>query len=860
MRSKNKRILPTFKLVACLILFILLTFVLFVFSLASDPVVSRHMNHLTHSHFKEHIKAIFERGTYLTSTALQNLYHLEPVKQDSVLPSIYLEVGNNTLLEMDRAITGKNYSDPSKTKEGKLYFNAIFQQNKEEKHLCKIRMKGWGIWHHDVRKPSLRIRFKKNDSVDGQRYIDLERPEDILALKNWIPDYLGREWGLMSQNARHTRLFINNKYYGVYLQTTRQGEALSIKHNQMAGTFFKGDAYGPYLWDNVTYWKLAGNQSPAAIEAFNRFLELLKLPKTKENITELKYLLDFEKYARWSALMTVVGSDHADIQHNHNYFFNPNKGLLEPLVWDSNGYGITVGANLPIHLALHPLMTYLNALPEWVHQRNEIIYDMMKTDFHPQQLARFITKQVQLLKSDLMSDSLLHFTGHTSAGWQSTPCPVNDIDNKTNEIIHYTKLRHSFLVAQFNRCHVMIHPDEAVKTHPKITLFSQVAVDVYDKNNKFLKRLHPNLSQQKHKYKTDQAFECVEALPTSHQLHLPLKQLSFRNAITGKILQIQSHIKKIHTGQSITLKEKIYQSPKTAADIILGPGHITLHKNIYAGVGQKIIIKAGTELKLKAGVGIYGKGPLIAEGRKDAPIKITSADSTPWACIGISGKESAGSCFSYMQVNGGSIGNHGALHFKGMFNVYNSPKVTMKNCVVGKNYIGDDAVNFAECHVLIDNCRWVDARSDALDLDICTGKLTNVTFINSGNDGLDLMTCNITLNNSHFEGSGDKGISIGENSRLEATNCKIIRCRYGIEIKDSSFATVKYSQLDKNLIAVHAYQKKTLFKEGGSGLLENCQITGSVEGDLSIEKKCRLRLVKTKADKILKGEERIFSY
>ena len=47
-----------------------------------------------------------------------------------------------------------------------------------------------------------------------------------------------------------------------------------------------------------------------------------------------------EKYAKFNALLSLVGGIHTDTSHNHLYYFDPSQGRIEPIISDVNGHGL----------------------------------------------------------------------------------------------------------------------------------------------------------------------------------------------------------------------------------------------------------------------------------------------------------------------------------------------------------------------------------------------------------------------------------------------------------------------------------------------------------------------------------------
>jgi hypothetical protein len=178
--------------------------------------------------------------------------------------------------------------------------------------------------------------------------------------------------------------------------------------------------------------------------------------------------------------------------------------------------------------------------------------------------------------------------------------------------------------------------------------------------------------------------------------------------------------------------------------------------------------------------------------------------------------------------------------------VYDCPDVQVKNCEFGANLIGDDTLNLAESRILVEDCVFRDALSDAFDADRCEGTIRGCRFYASGNDALDLMTCRVQVEDCRMEGSGDKGISVGEGTRALVRDCELVSCTIGIELKDSSRAVVYDTLLTANTTAVHAYQKKWNYPGGGSALFVRCRFSENPQ-DFDLKKRCHVQLWETVA-------------
>ena len=163
----------------------------------------------------------------------KNVALVTRVPRESELPTVRMTVPNNTLVEMQRALT---VGDPKLGHdEGgtKPYFKALLETENSSSEI-KVCLRGSMFWHHRPEKPSFRIKLKKADVEKGDRYIELTTPEDSLNIKNWLPMQLGQDLGLMTDDSHPVRLFVNEKYFGVYTRSARQGEPFALANERLS--------------------------------------------------------------------------------------------------------------------------------------------------------------------------------------------------------------------------------------------------------------------------------------------------------------------------------------------------------------------------------------------------------------------------------------------------------------------------------------------------------------------------------------------------------------------------------------------------------------------------------------------------
>lgn len=490
------------------------------------------------------IFSLRRRFTQVSQSALGNLSGLEKPPISHAVPHLFIRIPEVSLLRMQHAIRSETFDADGFTEDAKPYFDAVYTDDLRGRVPVKIKLRGSSLMHHDDHKPSVRIKFKKRDRIEGKKYVELQRPEDALALKNWIPDHLGRQLGLVTEKIDHVVLTINGRYRGVYLRTHRQGDELSRLHGRKSGTYFKSELHYGAKWRSHTYWKTFGRDRTAEDAAhFDSFLNHVRNPADVQAYRQFRDIFDARSYAKWSALMIVTGSAHTDLYHNQSYFLNPDSRKLEALVWDSNSFGIHYDEHLHPNIVFHPVMDAMIRDPHWVHLRNTLIYELLNSSAAPQALGDLIDERCDLLWPALRADSrLCELRIRVSDIPMYVPVAVTALESKKKELKSYIEKRTSYLRGFLADSHVFVEDLGAGSSRVRVQVAGATAVrcrGVTVEDQEFVRLLHPGLSKMKFSVDRKPFAKFVKSVPLTYDLPVSRESLHFENAVTGEPIKAQ---------------------------------------------------------------------------------------------------------------------------------------------------------------------------------------------------------------------------------------------------------------------------------------------------------------------------------
>ena len=152
------------------------------------------------------------------------------------------------------------------------------------------------------------------------------------------------------------------------------------------------------------------------------------------------------------------------------------------------------------------------------------------------------------------------------------------------------------------------------------------------------------------------------------------------------------------------------------------------------------------------------------------------------------------------------------LQLSGGVNFYKA-SVSMYDCLFIDSQ-GEDMLNMINSKFSINQSRFENTYSDALDSDFSQGYIWDTSFANIKGDALDFSGSNVRLSSIQTVEIGDKAISVGEASRIIGDKIKIKAARYGLVSKDNSFLQIRDAHLENLEVALLSFQKKPEYGPG----------------------------------------------
>ncbi len=262
--------------------------------------------------------------------------------------------------------------------------------------------------------------------------------------------------------------------------------------------------------------------------------------------------------------------------------------------------------------------------------------------------------------------------------------------------------------------------------------------------------------------------------------------------------------------EQIALHQPYLQLDASAKLLTVKRGKWQVQKSIIIPEGYTLRLQAGAELAFSPTAAIVSYGALEALGSKQAPVVLTGINNEAWPGVVVMrapGKSRL--IHTHVDATNGKFTPN--WHLTGGVTFYQSD-VQLQSCVL-EDSRGEDALNIVHSNFVLDKLTIRKTASDAFDSDFSKGEINGGLFENiglaGGGDAVDVSGTDIRVNAARFVNIDDKAISVGEKSRMQASNLDIRQAGTAAASKDGSELLLKNTYIQGARIAgLMAYIKK----------------------------------------------------
>jgi hypothetical protein len=336
-----------------------------------------------------------------------------------VVQTIHLTITTNDLDRMQRALPER------------IFVSGEFRWNDQTVRQVGIRYKGNSS--SDVHSPHKRAfliafsEYEKDQRFLGLRHVALDNGIQFGSLfsERLITDAL-RDHGVKASRCNYTRVWLNERDMGVYVNVERIDESFIERHfGSNLGLLFKVDEGGPgsdlrYLGDHQALYQqsfeVKMGREPDAYAQLLEFIRSIDTPAGTE--TELSRHLDVEPFIKTTAVLLFAGAfDQYTGWGPHNYYlyFNPADQRWTYIPWDLDvGFADQAFGKIPVLDGWHaawpapipgrPLMERLIAHTNLLHRYRQEANVILETSFRPEILLTKLRGLYEQIRPALQDD------------------------------------------------------------------------------------------------------------------------------------------------------------------------------------------------------------------------------------------------------------------------------------------------------------------------------------------------------------------------------------------------------------------------------------------------------------------------
>jgi spore coat protein CotH len=358
--------------------------------------------------------------------ANSNIAKQKEFYQPDVVQAVRIQIADDDLQRMHAALPER------------IYVPAAFMWQDITIHKVAVRYKGNSSSSPRQRhKRSFLIKFDEYDN--DQRFLGLRRVSfdngvqfGSLFSEPIVTEIL-RDLGVTTHRANYAKLFLNEKYHGIYVNVERIDQTFIEQHlPDKNGALFKIDTGGPganlqYLGENpVAYQKAFEQKSKSAKKDVPNLVEFIRMINQSPQTTFAKDLaskMDVESFLKVMPVMLFAGAfDQLTGWNPHNYYLyhDLDRDRWYYLPWDLD-VGFSEVAFERIHVLEdwnaawpipggppNPLLEKIVADPELLKRYRVSALAILEKYFEPDRLTKIIDAKYELIKQDLENDPFPH--------------------------------------------------------------------------------------------------------------------------------------------------------------------------------------------------------------------------------------------------------------------------------------------------------------------------------------------------------------------------------------------------------------------------------------------------------------------
>lgn len=605
------------------------------------------------------------------------------------------------------------------------------------------RYRGDSLNHWVFPNKSWRVVLKKDKRHNGMKAINLTVPRVDTQISNYLGYKMAeRIGGILTPQADLVHFRLNRKYDGVRLLLEQPDLEFMESRDLPPGKIFTGDISSEHIYGGLPRKNIYIDSSAWSVlssspdESKRELAALLRLIGNEGNpylfYKKIQKILDVDATLRYMALLELVSSIHVDATHNGKLYFNSYNGKLQPVVWDTVAYFWKNSQNLDLGTNL--LFKKLLDIPEFREAKDRHLWQYIHNDLSEREIISLIETITYNMRDDIYAFPLKLHANDKGLKHISN----NDWEKAIKELKETIIQRHSRIRNHIKKAEAKYNYQISGKRlilnilisgNSGVT-FDKLAIKGADLNLKSFKRVGiedlmlKKPKQDVQQLKSGSGLEILPkdmlfskrrkehkkpfvVVPAKYKYILTFNEvlpknlnvsLALTNSITNSQVKSQKSGFKIDSQQK---KNMVWWSPEQFEQTIEKElsGNIVLKEKLVVAEQEKLIIRAGSKIKLAPGVSIIADGgEIIFDGEEDRPIELSRLNpNRPWGAV--VGLNQANLILNNVKFSGGSSAHHNLVRFNAPLSIHYA-KAQVDQCSF------DNLVSFYQSEIEISNSKF----------------------------------------------------------------------------------------------------------------------------------------------------------
>ena len=326
----------------------------------------------------------------------------------------------------------------------------------DESFVCTVRISKGAPRHWKGDRKSIRLRFPNDQLFHGIREINLNIPETQKVIIDPVAWEFADQMGLVTPEFDLVKLEINGQNEGVHLLYEDVDRFFLERNSLMGYIFTEKNGYFPFDYrssDDADYPTVKViNKKGSTLKELIWLNKVLSYPSLGQYKAQITKLIDVNQVLTWHSNALICGSGHQNI-HNIKLFYNSSLQKFQFIPWDIAGFDHW-GHDprkmwaMDLDWSTNRFTFRLNQVPEFVEQRNRILWQFLNGKLNEENQLNVIDKYYKLIRYHIYVDDLKQASENKFSN--------KDFEDAIVDLKNWVKLRRDFIISELEKADLRV--------------------------------------------------------------------------------------------------------------------------------------------------------------------------------------------------------------------------------------------------------------------------------------------------------------------------------------------------------------------------------------------------------------------